>query len=229
MAADPHSLVAPYALHALDDEEGRTFEEHLAVCERCRRELAGLREAASKLAYGAAGPTPPPELKERILAQARGERENVASLPARRRSWTAPLAAAAGIAAAVAIGLGVWTATHWTATHPSESSALAKVLAQPGATLVPMGDRGAVAVAPNGEAALAVRVPPAPSGKTYEAWVIRGGKATPAGTFQGSGGTTVVKVEGHVPRGSVVAVTVERLGGVSRPTQKPLAATGAVS
>jgi len=84
MAADPHSLVAPYALHALDDEEGRTFEEHLAVCERCRRELAGLREAASKLAYGAAGPTPPPELKERILAQARDERKNVASLPARR-------------------------------------------------------------------------------------------------------------------------------------------------
>ncbi len=224
MAADPHSLVAPYALHALDDEEGRTFEEHLAACERCRRELAGLREAASKLAYGAAGPAPPPELKERILAQARDERENVASLPARRRSWTAPLAAAAGIAAAVAIGLGVWTATR-----PSESSALAKVLAQPGATLVPMGDRGAVAVAPNGEAALAVRVPPAPSGKTYEAWVIRGGKATPAGTFQGSDGTTDVEVEGHVPRGSVVAITVERSGGVSRPTQKPLAATGAVS
>ena len=156
MAADPHSLVAPYALHALDDEEGRTFEEHLAVCERCREELAGLREAASKLAYGAAGPTPPPELKERILAQARSERENVASLPgspaqldraARGRGW---------IAAAVAIGLGVWTATR-----PSESSALAKVLAQPGATLMPMGDRGAVAVAPNGEAALAVRVPPA--------------------------------------------------------------------
>jgi anti-sigma-K factor RskA len=223
MAADPHSLVAPYALHALDDEEGRTFEEHLAVCERCRRELAGLKEAASSLAYGAAGPTPPPELKERILAQAQDERENVASLPARRRNWTAPLAAAAGIAAAVAIGLGVWTATR-----TSESSALAKVLAQPGAKLLPMGDRGAMAVAPNGEAALAVRVPPAPGGKTYEAWVIRD-KATPAGIFRGSDGATDVEVEGHVPRGSVVAVTLERAGGVSHPTQKPLVATAAVS
>ena len=123
----------------------------------------------------------------------------------------------------MAIGLGVWTATR-----PSESSALAKVLAQ-GATPVPMGDRGVVAVAPNGEAALAVRVPPAPSGKTYEAWVIRGGKATPAGTFHGSDGTTDVEVEGRVPRGSIVAITVERSGGVSRPTQKPLAATEAVS
>jgi hypothetical protein len=36
MAADPHSLVAPYALHALSDEDERNFEQHLALCERCR-------------------------------------------------------------------------------------------------------------------------------------------------------------------------------------------------
>jgi anti-sigma-K factor RskA len=224
MAADPHSLVAPYALHALDDEEGRSFEEHLAVCERCREELAGLREAASRLAYGAAGPTPPPELKERILAQARSEREDVVSLPARRRNWTAPLAAAAAIAASVAIGLGVWTATR-----PSESDALAKVLAQPGAKLVPMGGRGAVAVAPNGDAALALSVPPAPTGKTYEAWVIRDGKAARAGIFRGRNGTTVVEIDRRVLRGSVIAVTLERAGGVDQPTQTPLASTEAVS
>lgn len=225
MAPDPHSLVAPYALDALDDDEGRSFEEHLAGCERCREELAGLREAAASLAYGAAGPAPPPELKERILAQARSERENVDSLPARRRrSWTAPLAAAAAVAAAVAIGLGVWTATR-----PDEGSPLAKVLAQPGAKLVPMGDNGAVAVAPNGKAAMALRVPKAPSGKTYEAWVIRNGKASPAGLFHGSDGTSDVALGRNVPRGSVVAVTIERSGGVTQPTQKPLAATETIS
>jgi anti-sigma-K factor RskA len=225
MAPDPHSLAAPYALDALEDDEGRSFEEHLAVCERCREELAGLREAAASLAYGAAGPAPPPQLKERILAQARSERENVASLPARRRRrWTAPLAAAAAVAAAVAIGFGVSAATR-----PGEGSALAKVLGQPGARLVPMGENGAVAVAPNGEAAIALRVPRAPSGKTYEAWVIRNGKATPAGLFRGSEGTSDVDVERSVPRGSVVAVTIERAGGVNQPTQEPLAATGAIS
>jgi anti-sigma-K factor RskA len=224
MAADPHSLVAPYALDALDDEEGRSFEQHLAVCERCREELAGLREAAASLAFGAAGPTPPPELKDRILAKARSERDNVASLPARRRSWTASLAAAAAIAAAVAIGLGVWTATR-----PNEGNPLAKVLAQPGAKVVPVGNRGAVAVAPNGDAALALTVPPAPSGKTYEAWVIRDGKAAPAGIFRGRDGTTVVELERSVPNGSVIAVTLERAGGVRQPTQKPLAASEALS
>jgi anti-sigma-K factor RskA len=224
MAADPHALVASYALHALDDAEGRSFEQHLAACERCREELAGLREAAASLAYGATGPAPPPELKARILAQARGEREKVASLPGRRRSWTAPLAAAAAIAASVAIGLGVWTATR-----PGEGDALSAVLSQPGAKLVPLGSRGAVALAPNGDAALALTVPPAPSGRTYEAWVIRGDKARPAGIFRGRDGTTVVQIDRRVPRGSVIAVTLERAGGVDQPTQKPLAATEAVS
>src|SRR5215211_362285 len=213
MGADPHSLVAPYALHALDDEECRAFEQHLAVCERCREELAGLKEAAASLAYGAAGPAPPPELRERILTQARSERANVASLPQRRRNWTAPLAAAAAIAASVAIGLGVWTATR-----PSEGDALARVLAQPGAKVVPIGGRGAIAVAPNGDAALALRVPPAPSGKTYEAWVIRNGKAAPAGIFRGRNGTTVFEIDRPVGRGSVIAITLERAGGVGRPT-----------
>jgi anti-sigma-K factor RskA len=224
MAADLHSLVAPYALHALDDEERRSFEEHLAVCERCREELAGLRDGAAGLAYGADGPAPPPELKDRILTRARSERENVASISARRRNWTAPLAAAAVLAASVAIGLGVWTATR-----PSGSDALAKVLAQPGAKLVPMDGRGAVAIAPNGDAALALSVPPAPAGKTYEAWVIRSGKASRAAIFRGRAGTSVVEIDRRVRRGSVVAVTLERAGGVDQPTQKPLAATEAVS
>src|ERR1700752_1180456 len=111
MAADPHANVAPYALDALDADEEREFEEHLASCERCREELASLREATAALAYGAEGPTPPPELKQRILAEAKAERPNVVSFP-QRRSWTAPLAAAAAIAAAVVIGVGVYAATR---------------------------------------------------------------------------------------------------------------------
>ena len=71
MAADPHTNVAPYALDALDPQDEREFEQHLASCERCRDELAALRETAADLAYGAAGPAPPPELKLRILESAK--------------------------------------------------------------------------------------------------------------------------------------------------------------
>jgi len=220
MAADPHANVAPYALDALDADEEREFEEHLASCEACREELASLREATAALAYGAVGPAPPPELKERILAEAAAERPNVVSLP-HRRSWTAPLAAAAAIAAAVAIGVGVYAATR-----PASADPLASVLAEPGAKLVPMGDRGALAVAPDGTAAIALTVPRAPAGKTYEAWVIRDGAAQRAGLFSGA---TVLRIDRPVKPGSVVAVTLERAGGVDAPTSKPLAATKEVS
>jgi anti-sigma-K factor RskA len=224
MPVDVHSLVAPYALDSLGDEEERGFEQHLATCERCREELAGLREAAASLAYGVAGPEPPTALKERILTQARAERPNVTALPRRRRGGAAPLAAAAALAAAVALGFGVWSATR-----PATMDSFSAVLAQPGARLVPLDGRGAVAVAPDGTAALAFTVPPAPAGKAYEAWVIQGGTPKPAGLFEGGDGTSVLDIEQRVRRGAVVAVTLERDGGAKRPTQTPLAVSRAVS
>ena len=67
----------------------------------------------------------------------------------------------------------------------------------------------------------------APAGKTYEAWVIEGGAAAPAGTF-GGGGTIAVKLEHPVRSGSVVAVTVERAGGSAQPTTQPFIKSQAV-
>jgi|SRR6188508_590360 anti-sigma-K factor RskA len=218
MATDPHASVAPYALDALDPQEEREFEEHLATCERCREELAGLREATAALAYGAAGPEPPAELKLRILERAKADRpSNV--VPLARRRWSARVAAAAALAAAFALGVGVWSTTR------SSSDPLASVLAKPGAKLVSMQGRGVVAVAPDGSAAVALTLPNAPAGKTYEAWVIRKSGARPAGLFSGS---AVFDLQRPVPRGSVVAVTLEPAGGVDQPTSKPLLATEAV-
>ena len=217
MANDVHALVGPYALDTLDRAEEQSFEEHLALCERCREELASLREAAASLAYGAPQAVPPPDLKVRILTQARAERPNV--VPLRRRgSWTAPLAAAAAVAAVAAVVLGIWAASLQNSQDPFET-----VLSKPGSRLVSMGAAGGVAVAPDGTAVLAVAVPPAPADKTYEAWVIEAGKAKPAGLFSGRAGTSIVEIPRRVPSGSVVAVTLERKGGVRQPTSKPLA------
>ena len=105
MAADVHSLVAAYALDALDEGEEREFEDHLAECERCREELAGLREAAAALAFATPPTTPPPELQQRILEQARSERPNVVPLH-RRRRWAATLAAAVANTATGAMNIG---------------------------------------------------------------------------------------------------------------------------
>jgi anti-sigma factor RsiW len=216
---DEHSQVAPYALDALDPAAESEFEQHLALCERCREELAALREAAGALAYAPVAPAPPPELRERILAGARAERPNVVPLrPRRRLAW--PLAAAA--AACAAVGLGVWASTLRN-TLDSKQDAL-EVLADPAARRIALrGAPGSLVVA-HGQAVLVTRLGRAPNGKTYEAWLIRSGRATKAGLFRG--GRAAVLLAGRVRRGDVVAVTLERAGGADQPTTKPIVRTG---
>jgi anti-sigma factor RsiW len=104
-----HDLTAAYALDALDPEDARAYEEHLARCERCRDELASLSEAATALAYASEAPQPPPELRARILQQAHRERANVVPL---RPRWVYPVAAAAAVAAGAALALGIWAVSR---------------------------------------------------------------------------------------------------------------------
>ena len=109
MADGIHELTAGYALDALDGDERRAYEEHLAGCERCRDDLASFWDVTSALAVAASGPEPSPELRERVLASVRAEPQNVVPLAPRRRGYVLPaVAAVAAVAAAVAIGLGVY-------------------------------------------------------------------------------------------------------------------------
>ena len=86
-----HDLTAAYALDALDAEESREYEEHLATCERCREDLAQLGGAAGALAFAVESPAPPAALRSRILETARAERPNVVPL---RSRWTGATRAA---------------------------------------------------------------------------------------------------------------------------------------
>jgi anti-sigma factor RsiW len=214
---DVHDLTAAYALHALDERERAEYEAHLAQCERCREELAQLTEAAAALAWAVEAPAPPPGLRERILGGG-----NVVPLRPRRRPW----AAVAAIAACVAVGLGIWAATlhHSLGQERVHASALA-IAADPASRQVDLhGPQGMLAVSPRGDAVLVVsKLPPAPAGMTYEAWVIpAGGAPQRAGTFDGGGGMTMVKLERPVPRGAMVAATMEHHGGADAPTSQPV-------
>jgi anti-sigma-K factor RskA len=226
---DIHELTAPYALDALDPSEERAFEEHLRGCERCRDEVAMLRATAASLAHDAPAAAPPPELRSRVLAAARAERGNVVPL---RRRWAAPVAAVAAVAACAAVGLGIWAAMlHHTlgtreAALRNQERALA-VAAAPGARRIPLtGGHGALVVTPDGRAALLLAGLPEPgSGKVFEAWVVSGGSAAPAGVFRGAR-TTAVALERPVPAGATVAVTIERSGGAQQPSGQPIVRSG---
>ena len=195
---DLHDLTAAYALDALDPDEADAYERHLSQCEECREQLAELNGAAANLAFGAVAPAPPARLRGAILDAAAAERTNV--VPLLQRRWVARgLAVAAAAAACVVVGLAVALSQSSHRTYVSASGVLDRF----------------------GNATLHVSgLPAAPPGTTYEAGVIpKLGAARPAGLF---GGSTTLQLQGNVPQNAVVAVTLERAGGVSAPTTTPI-------
>ena len=226
-----HELTAGYALDALDPADRDAFERHLAGCEQCQEELSGFWEVAGKLAVAADGPSPRPGLRERILADARAETHTVVPLESRRR--LAPvLAMATAIAAAVAVGLGIYSISlsgqlDGTKSALTEQERASAVLADPTATTVALrAGSGRLVIAGGGATVLVLDdLAAAPTGKTYQAWVVEGTTPVSVGTFAPTGGRAVVPIPQPVPKGAAIAVTIERSGGASSPTLPPVAAS----
>jgi anti-sigma-K factor RskA len=225
VAHDPlHDLTPAYALDALDAEERAAYEQHLSTCEHCRAELETMQRTASSLAYAVVSPAPPPELRGRIVEQARLERGNVVAFRP-RRTLSYALGAAAAVAASVAVAVGLWAASL--SNELDRQRSVLEILADPQARSLAMtGGDGRLVVTGSGEAALVVSgLAAAPEGKTYEIWVIEGDRALPAGLFDGSEARDVVRLTRPVPRRAAVAVTIEAAGGVDAPTSEPVLST----
>jgi anti-sigma-K factor RskA len=217
-----HELTAAYALDALDEEERRAFEGHLSECARCRHELADFSQTAALLAHGTPPASPPPALRERILAEARSDRAKVIPFPRRPRLLLGTAAALTAVAATLAIAFGVRSASL--SEDLDEARTAVAVLADPAGRSVPLkGANGRLHVDSEGSAALVVQgLPPAPAGKTYELWVIREGSPTPAGLFEGDDERDLVLLDENVEDDATVAVTLEPDGGVDAPTGRML-------
>ena len=219
-----HDYTAAYALDALDPDERRRYEEHLATCDECREQLAQLGGAAGALAFAVESPAPPPELRSRMLDAARAERPNVKPLPTR---WSRGTAVLAAVAAVAAIGLGVWS-IHLSNSLNNERSAqqrLENVITTPIASVVRVTGQasGTLLVTPTGSGTLIVsQLPKAPPGRIYQAWVIQNNKPVSAGTFPGGGNTVIIPLNRSVPHGAIVAVTLEQAPGAASPHGKIL-------
>jgi anti-sigma-K factor RskA len=231
--AEAHELIAAYALDALEPDDVERAEELLRTSPEAREELRAFSDAVGGLAVAASGPAPPPELRDRVLAGARAETQNVVSLESRRRRVVPVLGAVASVAAVVAIGLGVYAFSlagelDDTRTALEQQESAAAILADPSSRTVELQEgEGRLVVATGGDAVLVVDdLEPAPAGKTYQVWVVaHGGTPASAGLFGGSGGPSVVPVEAEVPPAAVVAVTVEEAGGAEQPTSEPVVAS----
>lgn len=227
MGTDTHDLAAGYVLDALAPDERSLFEGHLRRCDQCRRVVGELHGTAEALALAVPAASPPPRLREAIVEGARADRAASEIRPAPRRSvlaWAFPALATAAAAAAL-----VWAGAlsrdldrEREARADRERAVL--VLASPATDRISLADAdGAVVRGSAGEAALVVRgLRSAPSGRTYQAWVVEDGRAVSAGVFEASGPATVHALTAAVPDGAIVTVTVEPDGGVDAPTTNPI-------
>ena len=223
--SDIHALSGAYAVNALDDVERAAFERHLADCEVCAAEVAGLREAAATMTHAVAV-TPPPELRDRLLAQVATTRVLPPATPPSRARRRHSFLVAAAAAALIAAGGGVAVTQPWQDDRPPTASEQVLSAADARRVSAPVQGGGKVTVVRSDrlhEAVLiADGVPPAPSGKIYQVWFQNSeGRMINAGLMPA--GKDQMLLSGDPRTAKAVGITVEPAGGSEAPTTNPVA------
>lgn len=238
-------LLGAYALDAVEADERRSLEAHLASCPSCPAELARLQSAIDayplaltdllpsaalrgriELAIGvgsahstwtnARPPAPPP-----VAQRATPSHPPPPSPTPIRPSAIYPWVAAAALLLAVSLGLLAWNLQL--RTDPGQPTEVETVALRPtdpdqavDGDLTYLTDRGV--------AMLTVRdLPPLESGELYQVWLIGdGGDPEPVGTFDASSANFAVVVDRD--RYQVLALTIEPGPlGSPQPTSDPIA------
>lgn len=250
-------LAPAYALGALSAEEARAFEAALAGSAELQRDVAEYRELGALLAVGAEQ-APPAELKARLLERVRAEKmlsmprartgAPSAVETATRRSLLPILSLGFAAAALVAAGLGFQVVSLGN-TLRARDSALAErdaklaareatlnALLEPGVSLTTLTATGqappVVQVYWNRIRHTAIlhalRLPPAPSGRTYQLWLLpKSGKPIPSRLFNTEAAGRQLVTDIPVPVDQNVAgfaLTLEPAGGSPQPTTTPIVA-----
>src|SRR3954453_6112662 len=205
-----------WLLGALPDDEATAFRRHLEQCPICQEDAAGMRVAADAPPASAEPRTPPPALKQRIMAEVEAEAPAVRAPvrpPRKRRSWFAGgawrPALAAGRAALVLGVVGAQVLRSGTDTITAQVSG---------------GGSAQLRIDDGHGRLVASRLPDPPAGRVYQVWLDKGGKAPePTDVLfttsrDGSASADVPSLDG-VKR---VMVTDEPTGGSRSPTGKVL-------
>jgi len=230
-------LAGAYAMDAISAPDRARFERHLAGCEECAQEIAGLREATARLATAAAVP-PPSGLKQRVLAAAAQTRQQAPAEPeaiGRTVTWrsrrgrlviaAASVAAAAAFVAAVVLGLSNGTMRDQLSQDRVSSQQIAAVLTARDATMrtgTVTGGGTVTIVMSHAMRALvftAAGLHPLPAARGYELWLVgpageRPVTMLPPGRHDMAGPV----IASGLRSGDHLALTAEPVGGSARPT-----------
>ena len=244
-----------YALALAEDPEGSEIRAHLERnCPTCVPGVRSARELITQIGAAAPAAEPPARLRKRVLAIAGGQRASLWNWSPVWAAVAAGALIAAVVFNVRAHRASAEFARANTALRQLQVEAVSQarelarlneafaILNQPNVKqvgfggLIPPARKGEPAAPPprgrifldpaGGVLLVASNLPPAPSGKIYEMWVIpKGGKPVPAGLFQSAADGTAL----HVLPGPVdvagtaaVAVTVEVAAGAQVPNLPPV-------
>ena len=239
---DMHSLSGAYALDALEaGAERDRFARHMNRCQSCASEVRGFREVATALAFAATA-EPPPELRDRVLADAARTRQlppevRTHARPRRTRSWMpwvpwiSGVVATASIVVAVLFGFAQAHTQQQLNQAQAENKAISLLLSSPQVTLLrhstTKGGVATVVLAAARHQLVVVTngLPALPAGKVYQLWLIGKTKIVSAGLLPAatSGRTAPVLASGVV-KGDTLGLTVEPAPGSAQPTTTPILA-----
>ena len=236
---DMHSLSGAYALDALEGGAERDrFARHMNRCQSCASEVRGFREVATALAFAATA-EPPPELRDRVLADAARTRQlppevRTHARPRRTRSWVpwiSGVVATASIVVAVLFGFAQAHTQQQLNQAQAENKAISLLLSSPQVTLLSHSTtKGGVATvvlaAARHELVVVTNgLPALPAGKVYQLWLIGKTRIVSAGLLPpATSGRTPAVLASGVVKGDTLGLTVEPAPGSLQPTTTPILA-----
>jgi anti-sigma-K factor RskA len=222
-------LLGAYALDAVDEDERREVEEHLATCPRCRAEVTAHREVAAMLGNATGeGPAVAPEnLWDRIAASLQEEPPALGSVvrpPSWRRfSLIVPIGA---VAAALVLIVGLLAAKVGNLDQRvgslSHQTTIASAISNPAHRTVVLTSaskaswQATAVVLPNGEGyVISSSMPAIGSSRTFQLWALARGKVVSLGVLGSDPVGAAIRVE---PTMTLLMITAEPLGGTPAPT-----------
>ena len=213
---DRDDLVA-FALGALEPGDERAIEAHAPSCARCTRELEALVPAVGVLGESVEQLEPPPELRERVLAEVRAdvarsaEQREPAPRRPQRRGWRGLVmrpALAVGLAIVIAAVGGYVIAGNGGGGGPEEVPVVAQ-----------QGIGGTLAIGEQSSMLDLHGLAPLKNREVYQVWVARGQSVRPSSNFiPDPGGRAMTAVDGQLDPGTKVMVTREPHPGRTMPT-----------
>jgi anti-sigma-K factor RskA len=218
---DRDDLVA-FALGALESGDERAIEAHAPSCARCTRELEALVPAVGVLGESVEQLEPPPELRDRVLAEVRADvarsvapDETTRRRP-QRRGWRGLV-----MRPAIAVGLAIVVAAiggYVIAGNDGGGGEVGTTVAVQPAPIEP-GVGGTLAIGQQSSMLDLHGLAQLKGREVYQVWVAKGQSLRPSSNFiPDSGGRAMTAVDGELDPGTRVMVTREPHPGETTPT-----------